>query len=197
MLGIVVESNLALSLLCVGGGATVATANLVRQRARRAGLARRLAEIDVNLPLDTGHLSPALADLTCQARTLRLCLATPLQRMPEGTWRDTPWRRRQRCDEYDRALVDARRALWDWITCARDLSGADRALLRRLGLNLRAVQRALFAPGVLERTSDPWEAVLYPTTPDYDRVSDGLCEAMQDLQRFEVALLSLRAHPYR
>ncbi|MEM6993942.1 MAG: hypothetical protein AAF721_25745 [Myxococcota bacterium] len=198
MLGIVVEGNLALSLLCLGGTATtVAATRLVRQRARRAGLSRRLAEMDVDLPLDTGHLSPGLANLTCQARTLRLVLATPLQRIPEGTWRDTPWRRRQRCDEYDRALVDARRALWDWLRCARRLPLTDRAVLATLGLSLRAVAGALFAPGVLERTSDPWEDVLFPAAPDYDTVSAGLCEAMHDLSRLEVALLSVRADPYR
>ncbi len=198
VLGIVVEGNLALSLLCLSGTATtVATAQIVRQRARRAVLSRRLADMDVDLPLSTGHLSPALADLTCQARMLRLVLATPLQRIPEGTWRDTPWRRRQRCDEYDRALVEARRALWDWLRSARRLPVTDRVLLSNLGLSLRSVAAALFAPGVLERTSDPWEDVLFPAAPDYDTVSAGLCEAMSDLSRFEVALLSLRADPYR
>jgi len=193
----IVDGNLALSLLCAGAATTAATRHVVARRARNARIARRLAETEVRLPLKTRHLSPALADLTWQARTLRLVLATPLQRIPQGTWRDTPWRRRQRCDDYDRTLVEARRALWDWLLAVSRLSSADRGLLADLGVSLRAARKALFAPGVLERTTDPWEEVVFAATPNIETVSAGLCEAMLDLSRLEVALLSLPTDPYR
>lgn len=198
MLGIVVEGNVAWSLLCLSSAATtVAAARAVRQRARRMRIAKRLAELDIELPLATGHLTPALEDLTRQARILRLVLTTPLQRIPDNTWRDTPWRRRQRCDEYDRALVEARRAVWDWLNAARRLPGTDRAVLRNLRIDLSAVRGALFAPRVLERTADPWEEALFPVPPDVDVVADALCDAMQDLSRFEIAVSTMRADPYR
>lgn len=198
-LGLMLSSPLLTSLLWVGGGATatVATTRLLRHRARRGRIARRLAELDVSMPLETRHLTPGLASLTRQARTLRLVLATPLQRMPDRPWQETPWRRRQRCDEYDRALADARRALWDWLSAGSRLPAGDRAVLHRLGIELGAVRSALFAPGVLERTPDAFDDVWLPNEPDFDAVTDGLFGAMHDLHRLEYRLLSMRSDPYR
>lgn len=180
-----------------GTGVTVATQRARRARARRLALLRRLEQIQVDLPLDVRHLTPALGQLAIQARVVRLVLETPVVRVLRGPFRETPWGRRERCDDYDLAVVEARRALWEWLGTVERLSGSDRALLRQLGLNVQRLRALMRQPGVFERTLDVFEETLYPTAPDPERVTALLCQAMVDLRGFEVALLSHRPDPYR
>jgi hypothetical protein len=76
----------------------------------------------------------------------------------------------RRCDQYDLALSDARRALWDWLLLFRSLGERDRYVLGGLGVSLTPFYRALFKPGVFDRSADPWEDTLYPEAPDLDLV---------------------------
>ena len=181
-----------------GSAGALYVADRVRRKIRVQGhVARRLREAELEMPLETGHLTPSLAGLVAQSRIVRLALETPLRRCSATVSADTPWRRRERCDEFDRALVDARMAIWDWIRTVWALDPRDRSILLGLGLSPMAMQKILFTPGVFERTGDVWEQVLYPVEPDLERVSDVLGRAMMDLRRFEVALLSWRPDPYR
>ncbi|MEM9455267.1 MAG: hypothetical protein AAGF11_13885 [Myxococcota bacterium] len=180
-----------------GTGVTVAAHRARRARARRLALRRRLEQIQVDLPLDVRHLTPALGHLAIQARVVRLVLETPLHRFVETPLRDTPWGRRERCDDYDLAVGEARRALWEWLGAVERLGSSDRALLRQLGLGVQRLWALMRQPGVFERTDDVFEETLYPQAPDPERVTTLLCEAMVDLRGFEVALLSHRPDPYR
>lgn len=178
-------------------GVTVATQRGRRARARRRALARRLEQIHVDLPLDVRHLPPDLGALTIGARMVRLQLETPLHRFLDGSLRETPWGRRERCDDYDLAVGEARRALWEWLREVERLGSPDRAFLGQLGLHVQGLRALLRQPGVFERTDDVWEEVLYPAAPDSELVTRMLCQAMVDLRGFEVALLSHRPDPYR
>ncbi|MCA9705794.1 MAG: hypothetical protein KDK70_08100 [Myxococcales bacterium] len=180
-----------------GTGVTVAAHRARRARARRLALRRRLEQLQVDLPLDVRHLSPALGQVAIQARVVRLVLETPLHRFFDTPLRETPWGRRERCDDYDLAVVEARRALWEWLWAVERLGGAERALLGQLGLGVQRLWAVMRQPGVFERTDDVFEETLYPAAPDPERVTTLLCQAMVDLRGFEVALLSHRPDPYR
>ncbi|MCX4241070.1 hypothetical protein [Paraliomyxa miuraensis] len=180
-----------------GTGITMAAHRARRARARRLALQRRLEQIHVDLPLDVRHLTPDLGRLAIQARVVRLVLETPLHRVFDTPLRQTPWGRRERCDDFDLAVVEARRALWEWLRAVERLGGADRALLAQLGLGVSRLRALMRQPGVFERTNDVFEETLYPVAPDPDRVTAMLCQAMTDLRGFEVALLSHRPDPYR
>lgn len=153
---------------------------------------------DAALCLD--HLSPGLARVATHSRFLRRQLETPLRRCAATATSvmPTPWKRRERCDAYDLAVVDARRATWDWLLALDGLEPADRGALRRLGLSPVAVRKAVFGRGLLDRTEDPWEQVVYADPPDAHRVASALQTAMECLHAFEVALMAYRPHqPYR
>ncbi len=178
-------------------GVTMAASRARRARARRRALVRRLEQIHVDLPLDVRHLTPELGALAIQARVVRLQLETPLLRFLDTPLREAPWGRRERCDDYDLAVGEARRALWEWLALVQRLGSPDRALLLQLGLGVQQLRALMRQPGVFERTDDVFEDVLVPAAPDPDLVTRMLCQAMVDLRGFEVALLSHRPDPYR
>jgi hypothetical protein len=177
-------------------GVTVTVGHAQRHRVRR-DVARRLARSDVTLPLAVGHLSPALSRLTVAARTVRLLLETPVTRYLDAPIRATPWGRRQVCDEYDLALSDARRALWEWIVDARRLGRQDRACLRGLGVDLVPIGEVFTRGEGLERTDDIWDERLWPPGPDVIRAAGELSRAIESLGRFERAMLTAPHDPYR
>jgi hypothetical protein len=180
-----------------GTGVTVAAQRARRARARRVALRLRLEQIQVDLPLDVRHLTRELGLLAIQARVVRLVLETPLHRFLDTPLREAPWGRRERCDDYDHAVVEARRALWDWLATVERLGIPDRVLLAQLGLGVQRLWALMRQPGVFERTNDVFEETLYPAAPDPELVTQMLCQAMVDLRGFEVALLSHRPDPYR
>jgi hypothetical protein len=145
------------------------------------------------------HLPPALARVAAATRIVRLQLETPLQRLADSEARlsDMPWRRRERLRDYDVALVEARRALWEWLGQLAALGTADKILLGALGLDPRPLRSLVFAPGVLERTAHPFDDAWFPVAPDADCVIAALGQALHHLRRFELALASLAEDPYR
>lgn len=188
-----------LSTLTLTGAVTAAVAAryYVVQR-RRVAREHELRALSEEAPVGSGaHLSPRLAELATQARVVRLLLATPLHRYRAPVLHETPWGRRSRCDQYDRALGDARRALWDWLLLFRGLGERDRHVLGGLGVSLAPFYGALFKPGVFDRSADPWEETLYPEAPDFDLVFAELRRTMHDLRCFEAALLTGVRDPYR
>ena len=131
------------------------------------------------------HLPVRLQALVLSARSTRRMLETPLERLLSGsTWR---------FGDFDHALTDARRTLWDWMCGLRGLDAADYALLRELRLDPRPLRQLLYTPGVFERSDDVYSTAAV----DHRQVIDGLCGAIEHLRHFEVALLSHRPDPYR
>jgi hypothetical protein len=189
--------NLFATTCVLASGATLAVGIARRQHARRR-VAQHLGRIDVSAPLAVEHLSPALARLTVHARTLRLQLQTPVHRYLQAPVPTTPWGRRQIFDEYDLALIDARRALWEWIGDVRRLAAPDRLRLARLGVDLAAVGQVFAASDALERTADPWDQGIWPRAPNVRRVAAELARAIESLGRFETTMLAASFEdPYR
>ncbi len=168
----------------------------VRKR-RQAARLRALSRANEDLgPRKLSHLSPQLAGLVEQTRLLRLQLETPLLRFSPGLG-DTPWGRRERFAEYDNALCDARRALWEWMHLFKHLGRHDLEYLYSLGLSLGPFRGVLLKRGVFDRSDDPWEQMLYPPAPDLNLVFEELQRTMYELKRFEFALLGWQLDPYR
>jgi hypothetical protein len=186
------------TLTLSGAVSTAVAARWVVVHRRRRARAAELEALSDDPPVGSAaHLSPSLAHLAAQARVVRLMLATPLQRCEPPVLHETPWARRARCGQYDLALGDARRALWEWLLLFRRLGERDRHVLCGLGVSVAPFYGALFRPGVFDRSADPWEEGLYPEAPDLDRVFVALRRTMHDLRCFEVTLLSAVHDPYR
>ncbi len=186
------------TLTLSGAVSTAFAARCVVVHRRRRARAAEIEALSDDAPTGSAaHLSPSLAHLTAQARVVRLMLATPLRRGEPPLLRETPWGRRARCDEYDLALGDARRALWEWLLLFRRLGERDRHVLHALGVSVAPFYSALLRPGVFDRSADPWEQTLYPEAPDPERVFTALRRTMHDLRCFEAALLTAAHDPYR
>lgn len=179
-----------LELLTAALTATAASWAVVRGTQnvfRRRAVGVRLAQLEVTLPLEVDHLPPRLQGLVRGARATRRVLETPLSRvLSTASWRYS---------DFDLAVTEARRTLWDWMCGLQGLSAADYALLRELRLDPRPLRGLLFAPGVFERGEDVFASAL--PAPDVEHVVESLCTAIEHLRRFEVALLSYRPDPYR
>ena len=188
-----------LTTLTLSGAVSTAVAAryIVVQRRRKLRAAEVQALSDDAPAGSATHLGPALAHVVAQARVVRLMLATPLERGEPPVLSETPWGRRARCDQYDLALGDARRALWEWLLLFRRLGERDRHFLLALGVSVAPFYDTLFRPGVFDRTDDPWDENVYPEAPDHERVFGALRRTMHDLRSFEVALLSAVHDPYR
>lgn len=169
-----------LSTLTLSGAVSAAVAaRWAVVRRRRLAREREILALVEEIPVgNIGHLSPRLAELAAQARVVRLLLATPLCRYHPPVLRETPWGRRSRCDQYDLALSDARRALWDWLLLFRSLGERDRYVLGGLGVSLTPFYSALFETVVSNRSADPWEKSCIPrprTSTSCSRSCGGPC----------------------
>ncbi|NVB42684.1 hypothetical protein G6O69_32985 [Pseudenhygromyxa sp. WMMC2535] len=165
-----------------------------RRRQRDQAIERELEQTNGDHQPLPDHLSPTLAAIAIDARRLRLELETPIRRIRQPLLSETPWARRQRCDEYDAALYEARRAMWDWLRSLRQLNDEDRLLLGEFGLSVKPFRALLFA---CDRTDDVWEQVMWPRAPDPDEVWAQLRRTILELERFEAALLRAHDSPYR
>lgn len=139
---------------------------LVEARRQRANLDRELRALDdapALPPAASEHLTPALARLLDETRLLRAALEEPLQAVRAWQAADgTPWLGRvdvgdgsdlDRLEELDVSLVNARRAVWDWLGTVADLPEGDRETLRRIGVSDAAVRSALGERDAFRRTS--------------------------------------------
>ena len=100
-----------------------------------------------------------------------------------------------RYGDFDIAVTEARRTLWEWMCGLKELGAPEYAILRELRLDPRPLRGLLYAPGVFERGEDVFAAAI--PAPDVDLVVDSLCTAIEHLRRFEVALATYRPDPYR
>lgn len=144
---------------------------------------------------DPRHLSPGLRHVARQARTLRLVLETPVGRIRTPLLSESPWRRRERCDEYDAMLTEIRRAVWDWLREVEVLDDHDRQVVAELGLSLQPFRSFLFRN--VDRTNDSWEQVVWAEAPNLELVHRELMRTILELKRFEDALVHAPADPYR
>jgi hypothetical protein len=141
------------------------------------------------------HLTPGLSRVASQGHTLSLVLETPVRRIRTPLLSESPWRRRERCDEYDNVLADVRRAMWEWLAEVERLDEADRRTLCDLGLSLRPFRTFLYFR--FDRTNDPWEQVVWAEAPDLDRIHRELLRTILELKRFVRALVEVPVDPYR
>ena len=165
-----------------------------RRHLREQQIRRELDEANGEPLRIPSGLSPSLAAVIRETHRLRLELETPVCRVRTPLLSETPWGRRQRCDEYDAALYEVRRAIWDWLRMLKRLGREDLEVLGELGLTARPVRRLLFG---CDRTSDVWEQVVYARAPDMDAVWTELRHTILELKRFERTLLGVTVDPYR
>lgn len=190
-------------LLIVGVSLRRPIGALAEARRQRANLRRELRALAEGTYVATSleHLTPSLARLVEETRVLRLALEEPLQAARAWLASDrSPWLARvdmgdgsdlDRADEVDVALVNARRAVWDWLAAIERLPEGDRAVLADLGLSEGTVRSALEAKGAFRRTSaQPRE--------ESARIERMIAPLRASLERFETALAgSTRVGPYR
>lgn len=168
---------------------------LVAARRQSLNVRRELKALseatDVEAPQ---HLSPSLARLLAETRMLRIALAEPLQaaqawhaadaskilaHVDIGDGSDL-----DRCDEVDLALVNARRAVWEWVSAVERLPDNDQRLLERLGLHTGMARGLLTERNALQRLShtprkelERIEQQLHPLVTSLDRFETGLMQA--------------------
>jgi hypothetical protein len=126
---------------------------LIEARRQHANLQRALAASDEVGEDPFRHLTPPLARLAEETRVLRSLLEEPIQ--AALAWRsadDSPILSKvdfgdgsdlDRCDDFDVALVNARQAVWSWISAVAALPEADRMRLDELGLSDREARALL------------------------------------------------------
>lgn len=185
------------ALLAVAAGA-LTTFRWRRQRMAIEGLRETLrqdGELTPNESRSCEQLSAGLRALFLQARSLRALLEGPLTTLAPPLWAETPWARRERCNAWDLAVVDLRRAAWEWRLGFARLDEAERRWLRGAGLH-RVPLTGLLVAG-MDRTADPWEQVVFASAPDPAKAGAALREAAAELARFERMLLGARQTSYR
>ncbi|MFV8751918.1 hypothetical protein ACNOYE_15340 [Nannocystaceae bacterium ST9] len=165
-----------------------------RRHRREQALWRELDETNGEPATLPDCLRPSLAAIAIETRRLRLELETPVRRVRAPLLAETPWARRQRCDEFDASLGQVRRAIWDWLGLLRRLGEDDQRLLGELGLSARPFRRLLFG---CDRTDDPWDERLWTRAPDLDGTWVELRRTIRELERFELALTGSASSPYR
>lgn len=165
------------------------------RRRRRHAIERDLEAVSRHEHHVPKHLGPSLAQVAVDAQMLGALLEDPVRRVVPPLLHESPWRRRERCDEYDVALGDARRALWEWVENVRHLPVGERQFLTDMGLSLQPFVTLLFVTA--DRTNDVWEQVLYPRAPRIDDVHRELLAAIRELDRFQRVLCTAPATPYR
>ncbi len=138
------------------------------------------------------HLSPTLARMLEETRMLRIALAEPLQaaqawhaadaskilaHVDIGDGSDL-----DRCDEVDMALVNARRAVWEWVSAVERLPDNDQRQLERLGLHTGMARGLLTERNALQRLS-------HTPRRELERIEQQLNPLVASLDRFETGLL--------
>jgi hypothetical protein len=164
---------------------------LVEAGRQRANLAREMKALaEAVAPEAMPHLSRTLARMLEDTRMLRLALAEPIQaarawysadaspllaRVDVGDGSDL-----DRCDEVDVALVNARRAVWDWVRTVEALPDPDQRTLEGLGLTT-GLARDLLSGAAFQRTSRVPRREL-------ERIEQQLQPLLASLERFETGL---------
>lgn len=177
---------------------------LAEARRQHANLRRELKALRASEPTadrSLEHLSPTLVRMVEDTRLLRIALAEPVQAV--RAWHAADGNRilahvdvgdgsdLDRLDEVDVALVNARRAVWDWISAVEALPDGDQQFLAGLGLTTGVARGVITQKHAFQRTSGrPRQEV--------DRVEKLLLPLIASLERFEVGLAAAtRSTGYR
>lgn len=175
---------------------------LVEAHRQSSNLRREIKALGDGAPPEVlEHLSPNLARTLADTRMLRIALAEPIQAARAWQAADgTPWLARvdvgdgsdlDRCDEVDVALVNARRAVWDWVTAVEALPDEDQRTLEGLGLTTGLARDLLAGRSAFQRISRAPRREL-------DRIEKQLSPLVASLDRFERGLMrTSRGHVYR
>lgn len=173
---------------------------LVEARRQHANLRRALRAADEAIDSPYSHLTPTLARLAEETRVLRSVLEEPLQaarawcsadnspilsKVDFGDGSDL-----DRCDDFDVALVNARQAVWEWISVIAALPEGDRVRLAELGLSDGEARRLLARSDAFRRTSRKPKQELA-------RVEAQVRPLMAALDYFEAGLVRSRNAIYR
>ncbi|MCB9567605.1 MAG: hypothetical protein H6710_10415 [Myxococcales bacterium] len=173
---------------------------LVDARRQSVDLRKALAAAEEDPSEPFAHLSPGLARLAQDTQVLRNVLEEPLQ--AARAWSradDSPLLNKvdlgdgsdlDRCDDFDIALVNARQAIWEWVSSVAALSDHDRATLEELGLSDRPARELLAERDAFRRLSRAPKRELA-------RVEAQLRPLLSALDFFEAGLLRQRATFYR
>ncbi|HGG58154.1 MAG TPA: hypothetical protein ENK31_10195 [Nannocystis exedens] len=167
---------------------------------QNSNLKKALAAADEDSEDSFAHLSPALARLGQDTQVLCALLQEPLQAVQAWCRADnSPMLARvdlgdgsdlDRCDDYDLALVNARQAVWDWISAVASLSEHDKATLKELGLSDREPRELLAARGALSRQSRV-------PKQEQERLEAQMKPLLAALRHFEAGLQRARGTIYR
>lgn len=165
---------------------------LVEAGRQRSNLRREMKALgEAVAPEAMPHLSRTLGRMLEDTRMLRLALAEPIQaarawqaadgspllaRVDVGDGSDL-----DRCDEVDFALVNARRAVWDWVRTVEALPEDDQRTLEGLGLTTGLARDLLSGRTAFQRISRAPRREL-------DRIEQQLQPLLASLERFEVGL---------
>lgn len=165
---------------------------LVEAGRQRSNLRREMKALaEAVEPESMPHLSPTLGRMLEDTRMLRVALAEPIQaarawhsadaspllaRVDVGDGSDL-----DRCDEVDVALVNARRAVWDWVRTVEALPDADQRTLEALGLTTGLARDLLSGRNAFQRISRAPRREL-------DRIEQQMQPLLASLARFEAGL---------
>jgi len=173
---------------------------LVDARRQSTNLRKALAAAEEDSSEPFAHLPPGLARLGQDTQVLTSLLQEPIQaaqawyrsdnspilsKVDLGDGSDL-----DRCDDYDLALVNARQAVWDWLSTIASLSEQDRATLDELGLSDNDARELLAARNAFSRISRTAKIEL-------ERLEAQVKPLLASLQYFEAGLLRARIGIYR
>lgn len=173
---------------------------LVDARRQSVNLRKALAAAEEDDSQPFAHLSPGLARLGQDTRVLRNLLEEPLQAVEAWCHADdSPILAKvdlgdgsdlDRCDDFDLALVNARQAVWDWVSTIAALSDQDRSTLAELGLSDLKARELLGERDAFRRVS---------RTPKRElaRIEAQMRPLIAALDYFESGLLRARMAIYR
>lgn len=167
-----------------------------RQHANVRRELRALASAGEATALALDHLSPNLARMVEDTRLLRIALVEPVQ--AARAWHAADGNRLlahvdvgdgsdlDRLDEVDVALVNARRAVWDWVAAVESLPDSDQQFLATHGLTTGIARGVLTEKNGFQRTSgrprqelERIEKLLLPLVASLERFEQGLAAAKQ------------------
>jgi hypothetical protein len=150
--------------------------------------ARRYLEGQAEPPLQLSHLSSALAAVARDTRTLRISLESPLRALREFMEVDIT-RTEDDAQAVDAALLEATRAIGEWLAAIEGLPAHERQAMEAMGASAGPIRAAVDAEhGAFERGN-----LRRPGRPDLDV---RLAAILKELGRIEAAM-QVQAGPYR
>ena len=165
---------------------------LVEAGRQRSNLRREMKALaEAVAPEAMPHLSRTLSRMLEDTRMLRIALVEPIQaarawhsadgspllaHVDVGDGSDL-----DRCDEVDVALVNARRAVWDWVRTVEALPEDDQRTLEGLGLTTGLARDLLAGRSAFQRTSRA-------PRRERERIEQQLQPLLASLERFETGL---------